>query len=357
MKKIIQVDLGPKKYDVVIQKGLINNLAYEINKIYNHNKITVITDENVYAHFGNIVKEELEKFKFHINFIRVKPGENSKSFEVLKRVYEQLVEFNLTRSDLIIALGGGVVGDLAGFVASTYLRGVDYIQIPTTLLAQIDSSIGGKVAVNLEQGKNLVGSFYQPKRVLVDPNVLETLPDKYIKDGLGEIIKYACIRDAEFFNMLTLINNKDEFFNNLEHIIYTCVNIKRELVENDEHDKGERMFLNFGHTLGHAIEKYFKYEYSHGEAVSLGMYYITRKSENLGITEKGTTENIKDLLTNFNIKYNLPNLNMNKIIDIVLLDKKNISGNFKLILLNKIGDAFIKSVPIENIKEFFEGEL
>ena len=251
-----------------------------------------------------------------------------------------------------MALGGGVVGDLTGFAASTYLRGVDYIQVPTTLLAQIDSSIGGKTAVNIEQGKNLIGSFYQPKMVLIDPDVLETLPDKFIKDGLGEVIKYACIRDSEFFWFLLSINTRGQLFDNLEHIITTCLNIKKEVVEKDEFDKGERMLLNFGHTLGLAIEKYTGYEYSHGEAVSLGMYYITERSEALNITEQGSAEKIKSMLINFNIKYKLLDLNMDMIKETILLDKKNISGNMNLIL-RKIGDAFIESIPIKNIDKFF----
>ncbi len=351
--KIIKVNLNSKKYDIVIQNGLIKNLGYELNDIYINKKIAVVTDKNVFALHGSYVKEALEKCHYDCRFIVVEPGESSKSMETLKSVYEQLIDFNLTRSDLIIALGGGVVGDLSGFAASTYLRGVDYVQVPTTLLAQIDSSIGGKTAVNLEQGKNLIGSFYHPRKVLIDPDVLETLPDKFIKDGLGEVIKYACIRDSAFFQMLSGINTKEQLFDNLEHIIFTCLNIKRELVEKDEYDKGERMLLNFGHTLGHAIEKYFNYEYSHGEGVSLGMYYITGKSEALGITEQGTAEKIKNMLINFNIDYNLPDLNMNAIKDTVMLDKKNISGNMKLILLRKIGTAFIESVPVKNIDKFF----
>ena len=351
--KIINVDLSSKSYNIVIQNGLIDDLGAKISGIYTNKKIAVITDENVAHFYESRVKESLEKNDYDVEFIIVKPGESSKSMEELKRVYEQLLDFHLTRSDLVIALGGGVVGDLAGFAASTYLRGVDYVQIPTTLLAQIDSSIGGKVAVNLEQGKNLIGSFYQPKKVFIDPELLRSLPDKYIKDGLGEVIKYACIKDADFFQKLSKINTKEQFYNHLEEIIFTCCNIKREIVEKDEHDKGDRMLLNFGHTLGHAIEKYFKYKYSHGEAVSLGMYDITKKSETLGITEQGTAEKIKNMLINFKINYDLPDLNWKEIKDIILLDKKNSSGNLNLILLEKIGSSFIKTIPIKKLNTFF----
>lgn len=351
--KTLNVDLGEKKYSLVIEKSLINNLGYEIKSIYSNRKIAIVTDENVFALYGKPVKESLEKESYHLKFIVIKPGESSKSLEVLESVYEQFLAFNLTRSDLVIALGGGVVGDLAGFAASTYLRGIDYVQIPTSLLAQIDSSIGGKVAVNLKQGKNLIGSFYQPKKVLIDPEVLYTLSDKLIKDGMAEVIKYACIKDSDFFQILSGINTREQLFDNIEYIIYTCCNIKRKIVENDEHDKGERMLLNFGHTLGHALEKHFKYEYTHGEAVAMGMYYITQKSEALGITEAGSSEKIKDILMKFNIGYEIPKVNMNLIKDIILLDKKNISGKMNLILLRKIGDGFIERVSIENISKFF----
>ncbi|HHZ02254.1 MAG TPA: 3-dehydroquinate synthase [Tissierellia bacterium] len=341
---------------ILIQRGLIKNLGSEINTFYNNKKISIITDETVYSLYGKIVKESLKEYNYEVQFIAVKPGERSKSLETLKNVYEKFIEFNLTRGDLIIALGGGVVGDLAGFAASTYLRGVDYVQVPTTLLSQIDSSIGGKVAVNLQQGKNLIGSFYHPKRVFIDPEVLHTLPEKFIKDGLGEVIKYACIKDIDLYNRLYSIKSKEELFSNLEKIIYTCCNIKKEVVEKDERDKGERMLLNFGHTLGHAIEKHFNYKYSHGQAVALGMYHITKKSEAIGYSESGTAEKIKNILINFNIQYKLPNLNMDKIKDIILLDKKNISGKINLILLRKIGQGFIERIPLENIDKFL-GEL
>ncbi len=349
----LNVDLGTNRYSIIIQKSLIKNIGNEIGDIYTNKKISVVTDENVLALYGTCVRESLEKSGYTVQFIVVKPGETSKSMEVLKSVYQQFIDFNLTRSDLVIALGGGVVGDLAGFAASTYLRGVDYVQVPTTLLAQIDSSIGGKVAVNIEQGKNLIGSFYQPKKVLIDPEVLHTLDDKLIRDGLGEVIKYACIRDEGFFRELLTIGTREQLFDNIENIIYTCCNIKRQVVEMDEHDKGERMLLNFGHTMGHAIEKCFDYRYAHGEAVAMGMYYITLKSEASGYTEPGTADEIKKILVNFNIEYNIPELNMDEVRDTILLDKKNISGKMNLILLKRIGYGFIENVPAENLNKFF----
>ena len=356
--KIINVDLTTNKYDIVINEGIIKNVGKEIKHIYKGSKIAVVTDENVYDIYGVTINESLNNYGFEVDFIIIKPGEKSKSIEVLNYVYTKLISFKITRGDLLIALGGGVTGDLAGFAASTYLRGVDYVQIPTTLLAQIDSSIGGKVAINLKQGKNLIGSFYHPKKVLIDPEVLNTLPDKFIKDGLGEIIKYACISDVNLFNLLIDIKIREDLNEKIEDIIFTCCNIKREIVEKDELDTGIRMLLNFGHTLGHAIENYFNYEmYTHGEAVSMGMYYITQKSEELGYTEPGTSEKIREILLNFNIDYTLPKVNMEEIKKLVYLDKKNISENINLILLKKIGEAFIEKTPIENIDKFFNLNL
>lgn len=353
--KTLKVDLISNKYDIVIEKGLLKNIGSEIKKIYSGSKIAIVTDENVYSIYGDNLYKSLVKFDFQPIFIVIKPGETSKSMKVLNDVYSNLIKYKITRGDLIIAFGGGVTGDLGGYAASTYLRGVDYIQIPTTLLAQIDSSIGGKVAVNLEQGKNLVGSFYHPKKVLIDPTVLNTLPIEFIKDGLGEVIKYACINDSNLFEVLMNIKSMEKLYENIVDIIFACCNIKKEIVEKDERDTAIRMILNFGHTLGHAIENYYNYEtYTHGEAVALGMYYITQKSESLGFTEQGTSERIRKLLLNFNIDYNLPVVNMEDIKKSINLDKKNISGNINLILLKKIGEAFIKKIPINDIGNFFE---
>ncbi len=352
MKKL-NINLDKNEYEILIENGIISNVGNEIKKIYQATNIAVITDENVYEIFGDTLEASLVNSNFKPIFIRVKPGETSKSLDTLKSVYNNLVNSGITRGDLIIALGGGVVGDLAGFAASTYLRGIDYVQIPTSLLAQIDSSIGGKVAVNLQEGKNLIGSFYHPKVVLIDPSALKSLPDKFVKDGLGEAVKYGCIKDEELFNILSNIKSNEELFDNIEDIIFKCCSIKKQVVEIDEKDKGLRMLLNFGHTLGHAIEKYYNYEnYSHGQAISIGMYNLTKKSEQLGYTKQGTAEKIKTIFTNLDIEYSLPNVNMEVIRESVRLDKKNISGNMNIILLKEIGSSFIESVKLENIEKF-----
>lgn len=352
MKKL-NIDLGSVTSNIIIEKGIIRNAGREIRKVYSNFKIAVVTDENVFGLYGEILKESLEAENFTPSFIVIRPGEQSKTVDTLKHVYSSLVNMGITRGDLIVALGGGVVGDLAGFAASTYLRGIDFVQIPTSLLAQIDSSIGGKVAVNLDEGKNLIGSFYHPILVLVDPQVLNSLPEKFVKDGLGEAIKYGCIRDKELFARLLEIKSMHGLFENIEDIIFRCLSIKKETVEMDEKDKGIRMLLNFGHTIGHAVEKYFNYEkYSHGEAVSVGMYLITKRSEELGITEMGTSDKIKEILENFRIEYMIPNLDREEIIKNILVDKKNISGKLNLVLLKNIGDAFVYTIPEEETDKF-----
>lgn len=340
MKKLT-VDLKDLSYDVLIDSGLRHRFDLEIKKVFNGDKIAVITDENLNEIYGEELLRNLEK-SFSVKFIVIKPGEKSKSFNSLIPIYNELLDFKLTRSDLIIAFGGGVVGDLAGFVASTFLRGVNFIQIPTSLLAQVDSSVGGKVAVDLERGKNLVGSFYHPKLVLIDVEFLKTLPEKFFNDGLGEVIKYGAIRDKELFKELESFKDKEQLKENMEHIIYTCCNIKRIVVENDEKDKGERMILNFGHTLGHGIEKIYNYEtYSHGEAVAIGMYEITLLSEKMKITKEGTANRIKELLEKYALPIDAEIKDENALIEAIKLDKKNLNSTLNLILIKDIGEAMI----------------
>lgn len=342
MKKNLFVDLKENSYNILIEKGLLNKLGEELKNIYFGEKIFIITDENVDKYYGSKVKDELDKIGYKTRKMVLAPGEKTKSFSTLPSIYNELLDFKLTRKELIITLGGGVIGDLGGFVASTFLRGVSFIQIPTSLLAQVDSSVGGKVAVDLEKGKNLVGSFYQPKAVFIDPDVLNTLPEKFYKDGMAEVIKYGCIKDRDFFYMLKSLKSREEVMNNIEDILYKCCYIKKSVVERDEKDLGERMLLNFGHTLGHAIEKYYNFTgYSHGEAVAIGMYNISLKSEDEGITEKGVAEEIKEILINYDLPYKVDIKDNNKIIDAISLDKKNIGNVLKVILLKSIGESII----------------
>ena len=347
----LKVDLKDRSYSIIIEKGLINRVSEEIRKVYKGKKIFIITDDNVNKYYGGKISEELKVSDFEVKLLSLKPGEETKNFNTLPIVYNELLDFNLTRSDLIIALGGGVIGDLAGFVASTYLRGVDFVQIPTSLLAQVDSSVGGKVAVDLDRGKNLVGSFYHPKCVLIDPEVLNTLEDRFFIDGMAEVIKYGCIKDKEFFDYLEKMENNKQLINNMEVVIHKCCDIKRQVVENDEKDKGERMLLNFGHTLGHAIEQYYNYtKYSHGEGVAIGMYVISKISEEKGLTKKGTSQRIKDILVKYNLPYEL-DVNIEETLEAINLDKKKLGNDLNIIILKEIGSSEIYKTTAEFLKE------
>lgn len=344
MGRNLYVDLGENSYNISIEKGMLLRLGDEVKKLYNGEKIFIITDENVNKYYGEKVEESLKKAGFNTRKLVLKAGEETKSFNTLPIIYNELLDFKLTRKELIITLGGGVIGDLGGFAASSFLRGVPFIQVPTSLLAQVDSSVGGKVAVDLPKGKNLVGSFYQPKAVFIDPEVLNTLPEKFYKDGMGEVIKYGCIKDKDLFDKLYSLKNREEVMEHIEEIVYTCCDIKRIVVEKDEKDLGERMLLNFGHTLGHAIETFYNYKgYSHGEAVSVGMYNITLKSEKLGMTDEGTAERIKNILINYGLPYEM-NIDDNEaIVNTIALDKKNLGSVLKVILLKSIGNSIIYS--------------
>ena len=347
----LKVDLKDRSYPIIIEKGVINRVSEEIRKVYKGKKIFIITDDNVNKYYGGKISEELKKNDFKVKLLSLKPGEETKNFNTLPIVYNELLDFNLTRSDLIIALGGGVIGDLAGFVASTYLRGVDFVQIPTSLLAQVDSSVGGKVAVDLDRGKNLVGSFYHPKCVLIDPEVLNTLDNRFFIDGMAEVIKYGCIKDKQFFDYLKKMENNQQLINNMEVVIHKCCDIKRQVVENDEKDKGERMLLNFGHTLGHAIEQYYNYtKYSHGEGVAIGMYVISKISEEKGLTKKGTSQRIKDILVKYNLPYEL-DVNIEETLEAINLDKKKLGNDLNVIILKEIGNSEIYKTTAEFFKK------
>jgi 3-dehydroquinate synthase len=351
--KQLRVNLDERSYDILIESKLRENLSKYIREVHTGNRVVIITDTNLDRIYGKELKEHLEANGFKARFIVIEAGEKSKNFSSLLPIYNELLEFKLTRSDLVIAFGGGVVGDLGGFVASTFLRGVDFIQIPTSLLAQVDSSVGGKVAVDLDAGKNLVGSFYHPKRVLIDTDILNTLEEKFFNDGLGEVIKYGCIKDSELFDRLEKYKDRKELKLNIDDIVYTCCDIKRQVVENDERDTGERMLLNFGHTLAHAIEKFYNFEtYSHGEAVGIGMYQISLISEILNLTKEGSAIRIKTMLE----KYDLPFMcdvmksGNDDLLEAIKLDKKNLNDSLNVILLKEIGESFIYKTTYEFFK-------
>ncbi|MEW8955242.1 3-dehydroquinate synthase [Clostridium sp.] len=350
MKKL-RVNLKENSYDILIDKGILSTIGTEVRKVFSGNKIAIITDENLESYYKKVIEKSLLEEGFNVKTIVLKPGEKTKDFSTLPYIYEEILDFNLTRSDLIIAFGGGVIGDIAGFVSATYLRGISFIQVPTSLLAQVDSSVGGKVAVDLHRGKNLVGAFYQPKLVIIDVNVLNTLEDRFFNDGMAEVIKYGCIKDKKLFSMLCNLNGREEVMEYIEDIVYKCCDIKREVVERDERDTGERMILNFGHTLGHAIEKYYNYEtFTHGEAVAVGMHLITTLSEEKQLTKKGVSSLLKQILIKYNLHYNIDIKDKNSLMENIKLDKKNLNNSLNLICIKDIGECCI----LKEDMSFFE---
>lgn len=345
----ITVRLKNGSYPIYIEEKILTNASSYIRQIFSGKRIIIISDKNVYPLYGTALTEALSK-TYECSQLVLNPGEKTKSFPLLPLIYSALVNAKITRSDLVIALGGGVIGDLAGFAAATFLRGVNLIQIPTSLLAQVDSSVGGKVAVDLPQGKNLVGAFYQPKMVLIDPTVLGTLPKRFIQDGMGEVIKYGCIRDADLFQTLELHGSFSSMKNELPAIIQRCVEIKQTIVEHDEFDTGERMLLNFGHTLGHTIEQFHQYsKESHGEAVAIGMYQITKLAEDFQLTTPGTSSRIQAILKSYDLPFacGIPLLELTKGISV---DKKNLDEHLHTVLLREIGSGYIHPTTID----FFE---
>lgn len=336
--KSLRVNLGENSYDILIGSKILGQIGDYVKS--GGGKVFVVSDTNVAPIFANTVIDSLTEKGYECKLHVLEAGEKTKSIKSIEPLYSSMLAFNLTRKDLIITLGGGVIGDLGGFVASTYLRGVPFVQVPTSLLAQVDSSVGGKVAVDLPEGKNLVGSFYQPKLVYIDTDVLYDLPDTFYIDGMAEIIKYGCIKDKKLFEILEGINSRDEFMQNVEDIVYTCCDIKRKVVEVDEKDTGERMLLNFGHTYGHALEKYYKFQgYTHGQAVAIGMVFITAISEKLGLTAKGTTQRIEKILKNFGLPTSDP-ASPEQLISAMLNDKKNMGKKLFVVLLKEIGESY-----------------
>lgn len=335
-------------YDILIERGLIKDVGPLIKNVTNASKAFVITDSNVEKYYGENVLDSLKKSGFDAELFVYEAGEKRKNLNTISEMYSAMADFKMSRKDIVVALGGGVCGDMAGFAAATYMRGINFVQIPTSLLAQVDSSVGGKTGVDIAQGKNLVGAFLQPVLVIIDPDTLKTLPDYYINDGMAEIIKYGCIKDSELFKTLEDKNALDI----IDDVIEICVSIKRDVVNRDEKEAGERMLLNFGHTLGHSLEKIYNFDgLSHGQAVAIGMVMITKASERAGLTEKGCAEKITALCK----KYGLPvsdSADIKQIAEYCAGDKKAGGGSVNLVLLNKIGDSFIKKTPLSELESF-----
>lgn len=356
MKKTLTVALPGREYQIEIQRGLLDQAGERCRALLPRaRKLAVVTDSNVLPLYLERTADSLKRAGFQVLCCSVPAGEAAKCPEQLVLLWEKMMAFGMTRTDGVAALGGGVVGDLAGFAAATILRGVDFVQVPTTLLAQVDSSVGGKVAIDLPAGKNLAGAFWQPRLVVMDPEVLDTLEDKTFSDGMAEVIKYGCIRDAAFFRALEKTPSRRAVMENIESVLYTCCDLKRAVVEKDERDTGERMVLNFGHTLGHAYEKAGHYEtWTHGQAVAAGMCLAARLGAALGVTPAGVPERVEALVSAFGLPTRIP-CTQADYAAAVGLDKKGTGEQITLVLLEDLGRAVLHRMSKRELLGLLEG--
>lgn len=352
--KAITVQLGERSYPILIENDLLDKAGEKLRETLGSVRLAIVTDDNVAPLYLSRLQRSLDAAGFAHTALILPHGERTKCLDKLTEVYSFLCESHITRKDAVIALGGGVMGDLTGLAAATFLRGISFVQIPTTLLAQVDSSVGGKVAVDLPQGKNLVGAFWQPKLVLCDPMTLNTLQDAYWRDGLGEVVKYGCINDPELFALLeeNADGGRQALMACMDVILQHCIQAKADVVEQDEHDTGLRMTLNFGHTIAHAVETCQHYDgYRHGEAVAMGMSLITALSEGRGLTAQGTLLRLNRLLDALGLPRTLPDIPENDLLEAMGMDKKNLGKALRIILLKEIGACYIHSTDVN----FFRG--
>ena len=341
-----------KEYNVHIGSGILGSIGTHIAAMKQVRKVCIVSDSNVWPLYGAVVKESLAEQGIEACEFVFPAGEASKNGMTYLSLLNHLASQSLTRSDLIIALGGGVVGDLAGFAAATYLRGIAYIQLPTTLLAAVDSSVGGKTAIDLDAGKNLAGAFCQPSLVLCDTECLATLSPEIFRDGCAEVIKYGVLYDPSLFSHLA---DRGLDFDR-ETVIARCVELKASVVASDEFDTGQRMKLNLGHTVGHGVEAQSNFEISHGSAVAIGMAIVSRAARKLGICNQKTVDDLMAVLDKFGLptccKYSAESLHRS-----ALSDKKRSGGHINLILPETIGSCIIYPTPVENLQSFIEAGL
>lgn len=340
--KTIKINLSSKSYSIKTGKDAIYNLPEILKEINFSGKLVIITDTNVAKLHLATLESILNKGNIDFSSVIIDAGEEYKTLETVSYIYNELCKIGVTRYDTILAFGGGVVGDISGFVSATYLRGIKYIQVPTTLLAQVDSSIGGKTGVDLKAGKNLVGAFKQPELVVADTTLLSTLDETQISSGMAEIIKAGFIRDKE---LVTKLLNSDNLFDDLDEFILRAINVKKEIVEKDEFEKNERMLLNFGHTFGHAIEKYYDFKgITHGQAVAIGMCLITKN------------EKVKEKLIRILEKYNLKtttDIPFETILELCKNDKKALKNSINIVTVENIGNGIITNLSFDKLGEIY----
>lgn len=354
----VHINLGNDSYDVVIDSGIIGRLGKEIAPLSGHGRAVIITEEAVEELYAQDLKRQLEAEKLNVQQIVLSSNEKSRSLAVVSRVCEALADFGFRQGDLLVALGGRVVGDVTGFIAATYRRGTPYVQIPTSLLAQIGSAIGGKISIDINGRKNLIGAFYQPKAVYVDPSMVRTLPTRFFHNGLGEAVKIGAVADKELFEIFEKAASDQDILRQLPEIIRRCIAIKAHYVETDPTDTGDRRILDFGHTLGGAAERYYRFndlELTHGEATAAGMYMITTAAEILGLSKRGTAERIKYVLQSIGLPIDL---DVPKDVLVSLMEHgKNVEdGKIETPLVLEIGKGYVYTGEIETLRKYIELE-
>jgi len=359
MPTTVTVDLSTRSYDILIAAGLLARVGALCRERGLGRTCLLVTDSNVDALHGEVCRGSLREAGIAVSTVAVPAGEESKSVGELGRIYDAGIAGGLDRSSFLVALGGGVVGDLAGYAAATYLRGIDFVQVPTSLVAAVDSAVGGKTGINLPQGKNLVGSFHQPRLVVIDPTALLTLPRREFVSGIAEVIKYGVIRDADFFRELEsrlgeLLAAETAM---LELVIERSCAIKAEVVSMDERESGLRAILNFGHTLGHALEKVSGYgRYLHGEAISIGMVYAGRLSERWQGFPPGDQQRLVSLLSRAGLPVEFPPEPWEGLREAMAVDKKSLGRRPKLVLARRLGEVMTGcEVPEDTLKEVWYG--
>ncbi len=340
------------EYDVNIGAGLIQNTGTMMAQVFKPNTVALLTDENVAQRYLKTVEQSLLEAGYTVHSLVLRSGEGTKSLQALESILDFLCEKELTRSDVVAALGGGVIGDAAGFAASVYLRGIPYVQIPTTFLASIDSSVGGKTAVNLHAGKNLAGTFWQPKLVVCDTDTLHSLPKAVYAEGVAEAIKYGMIGKKELFTQLKNGLREDE----VEGVIAQCVTMKAEIVGEDEFDEGQRQLLNFGHTVGHAIEACSGLEIHHGVAVGIGMVIASRAAWKRGFSTQDCTPALREALRNNDLPDSC-GFSASELAHAAMGDKKRRGGNITLILPKYVGLCERVSIPVSELQQFIQDGL
>lgn len=339
-----------KPYSVLIGQGLLKQAGAELRRISGGTRCVIVSDSNVAPLYSETLKQSLSEAGFSVSVFVFPAGERSKNSDTYLSLLDHMASHELTRSDLVVALGGGVTGDMAGFAAATYLRGIDYAQIPTSLLAMVDSSVGGKTAIDLKSGKNYVGAFHQPKVVLCDTQLLATLPQEFFLDGCGEVLKYAVLGDPELFEIL--LRDGHEFPR--EDVIARCVAQKEDFVAADEFEKGRRQMLNLGHTLGHAIEAVSNFELSHGRAVAAGLCMIARASAKRGLCSVDVVEQIENAANALGLPTGT-DVPVAELLTIARGDKKRRNDSISCVVPRKIGTCELLTLSLDDFERFAEG--